>query len=58
MDFIQTEGNETEQRLKALLSSYLKQRFDYEVEPGEIFFIDKKGKKKFEKMTEEYDLRS
>jgi hypothetical protein len=57
MDFIQTQGDEREEGLKALVSTYLKQRFDYDVEPEEIFFLNGKGRKAFEKMTEEYDLR-
>jgi hypothetical protein len=57
MDFIHTEGNETHEALQALVSNYIKQRFGYDVEPGEIHFMGKRLRRRFEKLTEEYDLR-
>jgi hypothetical protein len=57
MDFIHTEGNETHEALQALVSNYIKQRFGYDVEPGEIHFMGKRLRRRFEKLTEDYDLR-
>jgi hypothetical protein len=57
MDFIHTEGNETHEALQGLVSNYIKQRFGYDVEPWEVHFMGKRLRRRFEKLTEDYDLR-
>src|ERR1700733_6389743 len=50
---VHTEGNETHEALQPLVSNHIKQRFGYDVEPGEIHFRGKRLRRRFEKLTEE-----